>query len=232
MITTPDPIPFDPDLLLTTLRTELRAAWARLQSDHGAEGLYGFGIYTTSELSYLNVTAFSNAGLDKVTERYVTATEHFKGKDRTLIHESLRWSPCDSPLHEIGCEMLPETAKLIQCLDPALEENQELSGDDEDDDDFDDEWWDPRVLKSFDLCIQALQEMDAEGLFGTGEMRESFVLCLWKGDQSNIERYEHAKKLNPASVTKRFGEQLNAGIRAHYKAMYPGKRPPKNDVFE
>jgi hypothetical protein len=216
---------FDPNLLLTTLRRELRQAWATLRAGHAAEGLYGFGVYTTDEASYLMVTAFSEAGLAATVKRY-QEREHGRGKDPELLRASLRWSPCDSPLHEVGSTLLPESDELIQVLDPALAESP-----DDDEDDEDDEF-DPRVLKVFELAIQALQEMDAEGLFGAGAERDALVLGLWKGDQSTGERYAYARQLNAIDVAQRFGAEMNAGVRAFYAANFADVDAPEDEVFD
>ena len=217
---------FDPTLLLTTLRRELRQAWATVRAGHAAEGLYGFGVYTTDESSYLMVTAFSEAGLDAALARCLGG-KYGTGKDPEQLRATLRWSPCDSPLHEIGATLLPESDELVQVLDPALAD--ETGNDDEDEDD---EAFDPRVLKVFELVIQALQEMDAEGQFGVGAERDALVLGLWKGDQSNGERYAYARQLNPVGVARRFGAEMNTGLRAYYAAFFADIEAPEDEVFE
>ena len=58
------------------------------------------------------------------------------------------------------------------------------------------------------------------------------MLCVWKGDQSNLERHDFAKMLNPPAVAKRFGEEMNEGNRAFYKLNMPDEELPEDDVFE
>ncbi len=225
---------FDSSLLLSTLRTELRAAWTTIHAAHAQDGLYGFGVYTTDSASYLMVTAFSEAGLEQSVAESATS-KMGQGKDPALQRESLRWSPCDSPLHEEGSALLPESDRIVQELDAeggGAEDTDDDFDDDDDDDYFDDEEQHPAVAEVFRVAVQALQEMDRDGLFGTGAPREQLVLCVWKGDQSNVERYDFAKALNSPAAARRFGDEMNAGIRAFYKLHMPDEELPEDDVFE
>jgi len=225
----------DSPLLLATLRDELRAAWHVFRSHPGHDRLYGFGVYTTDSASYLTATAFSEAGLEAVAARY-RAGKLGQGRDPALLRESLRWSPADSPLHAAGLELLARSDAIVQALDFEGrwdEGHDDAGGDDDDDDELEaDDERDPEVLEVFRVATQALRELDAEGLFGRGDERERLVLCIWEGDQSNEERYRHAKALNPPSVARRFGEEMNAGLRAYYQAYMPEEEAPEDDVFE
>jgi hypothetical protein len=226
------PMPtLDSPLLLTTLRDELRAAWHAFRALPGHERLYGFGVYTTDSASYLTATAFSETGLDTVAAKY-RAGKFGRGRDPALLRESLRWSPADSPLHAEGLELLSRSDAIVQELD--FEGRGDDDGDDDgNDDDLEaDDERDPDVQEVFRVAAQALRELDAEGLFGSGDDRERLVLCIWEGDQSNEERYRHARSLNPPSVARRFGEEMNAGLRAYYRAYMPEEEAPEDDVFE
>ena len=223
---------FDSSLLLSTLRDELRAAWHAFRALPGHASLYGFGLYTTDSASYLTATAFSEPGLDAVVAKYL-AGKFGQGRDPALLRESLRWSPADSPLHEVGLELLPRSDALVQELDieGRWDEHDEPL-DDEDEDDPSDGPPDPDVLEVFRIAAQALRDLDEEGLFGRGADRDRLVLCIWEGDQSNEDRYRHAKALNPPSVAQRFGDEMNAGLRAYYRAYMPEEPVPEDDVFE
>ena len=225
----------DAPLLLSTLRKELRAAWQHISTHHAQDGLYGFGVYTTDEASYLLVTAFSEAGLERVVARHMADDRPGAG-DAALYRQSLRWSPCDSPLHELGADLLPESDRLVQPIDALLveESRRVLAEDDDDDDDGfeEDTEADLAIEDVIETAVQALQALDREGVFGTGAERERLVLGLWKGDQSNAERHAYAKALNPPAVARRFGEELNAGVRAFYAQHFPQVKAPEDDVFE
>src|SRR5882762_9725479 len=98
----------DREALEITMRAELRAAWATLHGRHPGERFYSFGLYTTDLAEYLSVTASTEEGLSEVTQRYVTQTGHDPGAQRL----SLRWSPCDSPLHAEGEPLPAETSRI------------------------------------------------------------------------------------------------------------------------
>ena len=223
----------DSPLLQSTLRDELRAAWARIRDGHAQERLYGFGVFTTDSASYLTVTAFSEDCLDSAVTKCL-AGHRGKGSDPVLQRQSLRWSSADSPLHAAGSELLPKSDKIVQDLDfEGRWEADDAAREDEDDDDFDEaELLDPEVEEVFQVIVQVLRELDQQGLFGTGAERERLVLSIWQGDQSNVSRYEYAKALNPPAVAKRFGEEMNLGIRAFYRLHMPDEPPPEDDVFE
>lgn len=228
----------DSPLLQSTLRDELRVAWFKLREAHAQEQIYGFGVFTTDSASYLMVTAFSEAGLDAAVTKSL-ARKQGKGKDPALQRRSLRWSAADSPLHEVGSQLLPKSDKIVQDLDFEGRWHQDDDAGDDDDDDDDDfefdeeaELQDPEVAEVFQVIVQVLRELDQEGAFGTGAERERVVLSVWEGDQSNMSRYEYAKRLNPAAVARRFGEEMNAGLRAFYQVYMPDEDLPEDDVFD
>lgn len=235
--TDPSAMPeLDSSLLLSALRTELRAAWAAIHGAHAMEQLYGFGVYTTDSASYLTVTAFSEAGL-AASVAHSLGGKRGQGRDPELQRATLRWSPCDSPLHGEGESLLTESDRIVQELElegggDDADDADDFDEDADDDDFLDDEDRDPAVDAVFAIAVQVLQEMDRDGLFGEGTERERLVLCVWKGDQSNVERYEFAKLLNPLPVAKRFGEEMNAGTRAFYKLHMPDEDLPEDEVFE
>ena len=232
----------DSPLLQSTLRDELRAAWIKIRDEHADERLYGFGVYTTDSASYLMVTAFSEKALD---DNVATSVANFSegGKhsklrksaismggtpdDPVLQRQSLRWSPCDSPLHEKGAGLLPRSDKIVQELDF----EGRWDGDEDDDDDFDDELQEPEVAEVFQIAVQVLRELDREGVFGVGAERERLVLSVWQGDQSNLARHAFAKTLNPPTVATRFGREMNDGLRAYYKLYMADEELPADDVF-
>ena len=243
----------DSPLLQTTLRDELRAAWLMLRAERAQDQLYGFGVFTTDSASYLMVTAFSERTLDEAVARHVAdfgeGGRHAKlrksalkmgGKpdDPVLQRQALRWSPADSPLHEVGSGLLPRSDKIVQELDFEGRWHLDDGGDDdEDDDDHDDhdedeDLPDPEVEEVFQAVVQVLKELDGEGLFGTGAERERVVLSIWEGDQSNLDRHAYAKALNPPAVAARFGREMNEGLRAYYALYMADQGPPEEDLFE
>jgi hypothetical protein len=185
----------DREALETMMRAEFRAAWATLRSRHPGERFYSFGLYTTDLAEYLLVTASTEEGLSEVTQRYVTE----KGGDPGAQRMALRWSPCDSPLHGEGEALLPETARIRRAGPDPCADTPEAD--------------DANAL-IFDVAIQALRQLDADGVFGQGLERAQLVLGIWKGDQSDEERIEFASLLNPRPVAERFAREIADQSRA------------------
>jgi hypothetical protein len=192
----------DREALETTMRDELRAAWATLRGQHPGERFYSFGLYTTDLAEYLSVTASTEEGLTEVTQRYVTAS----GGDPDAQRTALRWNPCDSPLHIEGEALLPETGRLRRAGPDPCGDTPEA---------------DDANAMIFDVAIQALRQLDADGVFGQGHERAQLVLGIWKGDQSDEERIEFASLLNPRAVAERFAREIAECSRA-FVAMGAG----------
>jgi len=87
---------------------EFLGAWRALRQAHPNEHFYSFGFYTAELAEYLMVTASTEEGLSLVTERYLAN----EGGDPKLTRAALRWSPCDSPLHAEGANLLPKSDLL------------------------------------------------------------------------------------------------------------------------
>jgi hypothetical protein len=161
---------------------------------------YSFGFYTAELAEYLMVTASTEEGLTLVTDRYLLS----QGGDPQLTRTSLRWSPCDSPLHAEGQLLLPESERLrIAGPDPY--------------DDTDEAEADEAIALVFDTAVEALQQLDKNRMLGSEFERASLVLGVWKGDQSNEERVEFVKRLNPLHVAERFAKELEQGTEAFFE---------------
>jgi Domain of unknown function (DUF4303) len=189
----------DRDALDATLRAELRAAWTTLRGRHPGERFYSFGLYTTELADCLSVTAGTEEGLSEVSQRYGTGT----GGDPAAQRVALRWSPTDSPLHAEGRELLVDSDRLCR-------EGPEPSDDTPEADEA--------IALIFDVAIQALRQLDAEGVFGAGVERAQLVLGIWKGDQSDEERIEFASLLNPRPVAERFAREIAEQSRVFFAA--------------
>lgn len=185
----------DPTLFRQTLLAELRSAWQRLRQAHPNEHFYSFGLYTTELAEYLMVTASTEEELSVVTERYLAS----KGGDPTLTRASLRWSPCDSPLHEEGASLLAQSGLLRAAGPDPYDETQEA---------------DDAVALVFGTAVDALEQLDQEGIFGADLERARLIVGVWKGDQSDEERIAFARQLNAASAVQRFAKELEEGNAA------------------
>lgn len=185
----------DRHLLRATLLQELADAWHTLRQAHPNEHFYSFGFYTTDLADYLTITASTEEALGLVTQRYLEK----RGGDPTLLRTSLRWSPCDSPLHGEGEALLARSEALIKAGPDLADETQEGV--------------DATALV-FEVAIEVLQHLDREHTFGSALERARLVLGIWKGDQSDEERVEFARLLNPKSTAARFAKELEAGAEA------------------
>jgi hypothetical protein len=175
-----------------TLLTEFQLAWQVLREAHPTDHFYSFGLYTTPLAEYLMVTASTEEGLSIVTEHYLASD----GGDASLTRASLRWSPCDSPLHQEGTDLLPK-AQLLRANGPDPYEDTIES--------------DEAVALVFEVAVDVLKQLDNEKIFGTDLERSRLVLGIWMGDQSDEERIEFARQLNPKRVVERFAKELDGG---------------------
>ena len=92
----------------------------------------------------------------------------------------LRWSPCDSPHHLWRPDLFETAQKLLDAgADP---------------------------VAAFEVFVDALRTLDAEGTFGAD--RASMVISIWIGDQSDEDRVDYARRLNPEPIAERFEEEL------------------------
>ncbi len=184
-------------LFTQTLTDELCAGWRSLRSSHPGERFYSFGLYTTALAEYLMVTASTEEGLSRVTAEYVQRD----GRDPVLRRASLRWSPCDSPLHVEGEELLPRSTLLREAGPDPYEDSPEA---------------DEAVSLVYQAAVEALAALDRESVFGSGEARSQLVVGIWCGDQSNEERVAFARALNPRPVVDRFARELAEGVAAFF----------------
>ena len=86
---------------------------------------------------------------------------------------------------------------------------------------LDDEACAQQVAGVFETCLTVLEELDAEGVFGQGQERAALVINLLMGDQSDAERLERARPLNPPATYARFAQELEDGHRAFARRSAP-----------
>lgn len=178
---------------------ETAQAWRTLKKAHAKASFYSFGVYTAELADYLGITASTEEGLDLVTGRYLASSA---SADPKLMRATLRWSPCDSPLHEHALTLLSKSDALRTAGPDPYDDTPEA---------------DAAIALVFEVAVETLQHLDREQLFGTGAVRAKLVLGIWKGDQSDEERIEYARRLNPPPVAERFAKELRAGYLAASK---------------
>ncbi|HEX3186168.1 MAG TPA: DUF4303 domain-containing protein [Pyrinomonadaceae bacterium] len=185
----------DTQLFRETLLTELRSAWQHLRQAHPLEHFYSFGLYTAPCAEYLMVTASTEEGLSAVTERYLAR----EGGDPILTRASLRWSPCDSPIHKEGESLLAKSEQIRANGPDPYEDSVEA---------------DKAIALVFDISVDVLRQLESEKVFGTDFERSQLVLGVWMGDQSDEERIEFVRQLNSPAVVRRFAKELEDGYSA------------------
>lgn len=185
----------DRQLFRDTLLAEFRSAWHTLRQAHPTEHFYSFGLYTAPCAEYLVVTASTEEGLAAVTEKYLAN----KGGDPILTRASLRWSPCDSPIHEEGESLLPKSERLRTSGPDPYEGTAEVE---------------EAIALVLEATVEVLKQLDNENTFGNDLERSKLVLGIWMGDQSDEDRVEFVSLLNPPSIVRRFSSELDEGYDA------------------
>lgn len=173
----------------------LEAAYGALSRGFPEHHLYTFGPYTNGAFEYLVPTASSDRGLAEAVATYKQGKSYADTPVETLALQ-LKWSPCDSPLHEEVAFEDEVTAFMEHVGD-------ELRAAYEDEDHAACQELDESIHVA--MCT-ALKTLDLRGVFGSGDDRP--LLNVWKGDQSDDERISFAEILNPASVVERFQAEL------------------------
>ncbi len=175
--------------LCRSLADSLRQGWQSFRSEHPDETVYGVGVYSCPMATYVGMTLFSEEGLTEAAASYA-------GPDGELDEQrkQLRWSPCDSP-HHMWAEACFDGAQAV--LDAAP--NPYGPGADSA----------SHVQSAFAAFVQALRELDREGLFGDGLGRP--LLSIWCGDQSDADRIDFARQLNDATLVSRFEDEIARG---------------------
>lgn len=106
------------------------------------------------------VTASTEEGLSAVTERYLA----HEGGDPILTRASLRWSPCDSPIHKEGESLLAKSEQL-RAEGPAPYEDS-VEGD-------------QAIALVFDSSVDVLRQLDSEKLFGTSAKEARVKMLIY-----------------------------------------------------
>lgn len=178
-----------------TLLHEVRSAWQLLRQTHPRDHFYCFGVYTMACAEYLTITASTEEGLSVVAEKYLARA----GGDRTLWRSCLRWSPCDSPLHEEGFNLLLRSQALRDSGPDPYDDTIEGS---------------EAIALVFDTAVEVLKQLDSENAFGTEIERARLALGILMGDQSNENMIAFARRLNPKHIVDRLAKELEEGYEA------------------
>jgi Domain of unknown function (DUF4303) len=164
--------------LTTALTTASRRAFTAVRRRRPDEVLYCYALYTDGAASYIVPTCGGERALREAA-----------GPDPRAIEE-LRWSPCDWPYHELGTEEFADVDRILAARpDP-----------------YDDDAGAEASVR-FDACFEALAGLDAESFFGCGAERDSVIVTVLQGDQSDSSRLANARRLNPPAAVERLTGQ-------------------------
>ncbi|MCE9532707.1 MAG: DUF4303 domain-containing protein [Planctomycetes bacterium] len=180
------------------------AAFRRLCEAHPKDEFYCFAFYTNGEMNYVGVTASTYQGLDKVAQEYKKKPPYMAMSIEDLRLD-LKWSPCDSPLHDNAENDLTALDSLMQAVDAELSRRFDLKDD-------------GKSFKEFEAQVRgcfasALKRIDGEGVFGSGDQRKKVVANLLMGDQSDEDRIGFAARVNPSESVKMLKQDLEAASR-------------------
>jgi WD40 repeat protein len=171
--------------LVTRLVAAARAAFTQARELHPDESFYCYALYSDAFAAYILPTCCSEEGLRRVASRYA---EEFGGTVAEKA-EDLRWNPPDWPHHMLGEEHFAEVLGLLESRGDPWQR--------------DDDGLDAEIDARFEACFRALTLLDAEGFFGQGAERDQVIVTVLQGDQSDRNRLENARRLNPpAAVTR------------------------------
>jgi hypothetical protein len=150
--------------------------------DHPGETLYGFLFEISCEGFSAHRAAATEEGLIRYAEEYASK----RGGDAGRLRAEFRWGSTEDAWYQQPDASFDAVNKLLARAE--REGLYEMYG---------------GILEG--LCIDALKELDAAGVFGTGEARERIVLgiCYIGGDHSEKEFLGWAKQVNLPKVFKR-----------------------------
>lgn len=161
---------------------DLAAAWAEGRRLHPGETPYAFVLYGTEGRIRLGPCLLTEEGLTKVAQRYVKK-EIYETVDKA--REALRFSVTDSPYFNELQELIPTVDALVE---PSIQELDEEAG----------------YKRLGQAAIEALVQLDEQGLFGKGRSRERIVLLAILEGTEDDWLASSAKKLNPKAVYEHF----------------------------
>lgn len=170
-----------PDLgaLRAALVAACRAAVPEARRLH--PDLYCWALYCAPNRAYIYPTAMSEAGFAQVRREY--AARGFGPE----YDAGLRWNP---PHHWLGLEHFAAVQPLAQAVGEAI--NGAEGAD-----------WERLYARVDAVLCEALDVIEAEGLFGVGAERERLFVGILMGDQ-DATSITFGYRLNPPAVAARY----------------------------
>lgn len=180
-------VEFDFNQFHYLLYHECKKIFPKIIAELSDENIYSIALYSSgSSWVYLFPTVATEKGLSEAVAKY-RQDEYYQNQSIDALEARLRWSPCDSPRHITYASSLKESEKMLRQVDGLMDKYWENAQD-----------WKCNELHQqlVHVCLDVLSLLDREGIFKRLQ-RSSLVLNLLNGDQSDEERLERARILNP-----------------------------------
>jgi hypothetical protein len=178
-------------LLRREIADATRRTFTALREQHPGETFYAFALCTDDDAGTIFPAANSEEGLRRRAEEY--AAEGDESIETWM--EELRWVPDDwdfgdnEAAHFEGVQQMIDIRWFLKQGKKANERRRQ------------------EVLQTF---VEALKDVDQDGLFGQDTQREGITVLLWITDPDDEEQLlEWARELNPDAAFERFA---SAGV--------------------
>jgi hypothetical protein len=172
-----------PARLAQAFATDLAAVWQQFALSKPAETPYAFVLYgLEGGHPHLTPVVLTEESLSQAAERYIRLG-HYDTLEEA--RRGLRYSVADSPHVTMFDTATPN-------VDAEFKPHAQRLGDDKG----------YEVLAA--AAMEALQELDANGLFGQGAAREKILVIIITEDVAVDWSIPSAKKLNPPAVSEQF----------------------------
>jgi len=181
-----------------TLYEESKKAFQKIIKEQTDNQIYSLGFYTSGDSwGYLFPIVCTQKGIEEVASQY-KKDDYYKDKSISYLINYLKWSPCDSPLHEEYLEELPKIEEMLVSVSEFMfqiycDGQEEASASIE--------------QSLIQATIRVLIRLQEDGVFSSLD-RSTFTVNLINGDQSNEERLERAKMMNPKAVYEAYENDL------------------------
>jgi len=200
---------FSPEALRASLVLAIRAAFAEFKIQRANETLYGFSLSLEALGNFVAAYGASEEGLAREVARY-QHKKFYQARQGDLAQHltcDLRWN-CENGWLALDGPFVSLNESLRASYDQDPEQFYE-SG---------------HTRLVYTLCLAALAECDADGLFGRGAVRDSLTLNLSTNDDSDEQLLRWAAQVNPPHVSERYRAELALGRAASAELIY---NPPK-----
>ncbi|WP_299444310.1 DUF4303 domain-containing protein [uncultured Aquimarina sp.] len=202
---------FDNSKLSELLTSAIKSSFNSILKLIKNEELYSFGIYTSGEYNYIEITGNTHEGLHDKSLEYAKIDSY---KNRTIkeLEMELKWSPCDWKYH---CKVEIPDSDTIQSFLDEIFELSDLLYDSLSDKDEALEMIDKLIISRFNnLFVSILKNMTTiSGGY------EELIFGVWKGDQSEEEREWFISKINSEDKTSKFKKESEIGYQVYFSKL-------------